>query len=204
MTLAAVLRMLPKMADLCFLLGFILPDDDPHPTLGFIHGAAASLQLQVRLCSLCSSLHLCRFQFREPVLYIGCLDRPRVGIDEVREFARFGRCEVSACDRADQGSVRGDRVPNLFEGRQPEPNRPILPRRIDAIHAEPQRRPVTQLREFDGLARDGFCLAFQKPSSALLAQVAPSEMSYRETLSPFFAERAAALVGWATMAVHTS
>src|SRR5215204_1400493 len=43
---AAVLGMLPKMADLCFLLGFILPDDDPHPTLGFIHGAAASLQLQ--------------------------------------------------------------------------------------------------------------------------------------------------------------
>src|SRR5215217_3411229 len=60
------------------------------------------------------------------------------------------------------GSVRGDCVPNLFEGRQPEPNRPILPGRIDAIHAEPQGRAVATLREFDGLARDSFGLAFQE------------------------------------------
>src|SRR5829696_6845559 len=55
-----------------------------------------------------------------------------------------------------------DSILNLVEGRQPEPHRPILPRRIDAIHAEPQSRAVAPLCEFNGLAGDGLGFAFHQ------------------------------------------
>jgi hypothetical protein len=48
------------------------------------------------------------------------------------------------------------------EGRQPEPHRPILPGRIDAIHTEPQSRAVALLCEFNGLAGDGLGFTFHQ------------------------------------------
>ena len=41
-------------------------------------------------------------------------------------------------------------------------HRSIFPRRIDAIHAEPQGRAVAGLRKFDRFARDGFGLALKQ------------------------------------------
>src|SRR5829696_6164761 len=55
-----------------------------------------------------------------------------------------------------------DSILNLVEGRQPEPHRPLPPRRIDAIHAEPQSRAVAPLCEFNGLAGDGLGFAFHQ------------------------------------------